>query len=276
MFMKKLFTLFTATVLTAGLSQAQLNNYTVGQNAPDFTVTDLHGHSHTLSSYAGKWVIVDFFAYWCGPCAQISPIINEFYRKYGCNNYDIVVLALEGDGTTAQTQAFEDANGGDPNYPTPTVSGLNGGGSSVHTTYGPAAYPTIVLIGPDGKFKNIDIWPISGVGTLETAVSNAGGSAALVEHTCTLNVDELTVDAQSVFPNPTTGNATVNVHMPNSAVATVSVYSVSGELISTDTRSLEGGMNQVKLDLQSLKAGTYFVRIGTENSVSSMIPVVKQ
>ena len=149
--MKKIITSLSF-VLALGLSQAQLNNYSVGQTAPDFTVTDLEGHTHHLSDYAGKWVIVDFFAYWCGPCAATAPTINEFYKKYGCNDYDIVVLGLEYEGTTAQTQDFEDANGGDPNHPTPTVSGLDGGAAAVHSAYGPAAFPTIVLIGADGTF----------------------------------------------------------------------------------------------------------------------------
>jgi thiol-disulfide isomerase/thioredoxin len=273
--MKKLFTCLSFALLSAGYSQAQLANYSVGETAPDFTVTDIHGHTHHLSDYAGKWVILDFFAYWCGPCAGIAPIVNEFYRKYGCNNYDIVVIALEYEGTTAQTVAFEDANGGDPNYPTPSVSGLDGGAAAVHSTYGASAFPTVVLIGTDGKFKNIDIWPIGSVSAIETALTNAGGSAAMVPHTCVLNVSEMTVDASSLYPNPTTGNATISVTAPNSETADLSIWSVSGELISTTTHQLEGGQNLLTIDMSTLKAGTYFVRIGNDAVVSSMIPVVK-
>lgn len=274
--MKKLFTCLSFALLTAGAAQAQLQNYSVGQTAPDFTVTDLHGHEHQLSDYSGKWVIIDFFAYWCGPCAQIAPTINEFYRKYGCNNYDIIVLGLEGDGTTAQTQAFEDANGGDPNYPTPTVSGLDGGADPVHNTYGPAAYPTIVLIGPDGQFKNIDIWPISSIATLESAVSSAGGSSALVPHTCALGVDELTVDASAAYPNPTTGDATIAVNMPNQGTVDVVVYSVTGEQLSSTSFEVAGGTTELPVALSSYASGTYFVRLSNGESVSSMIPVVKR
>jgi thiol-disulfide isomerase/thioredoxin len=272
--MKKIITSL-ALVLAAGTSQAQLNNFSVGQTAPNFTVTDLHGHTHNLSDYAGKWVILDFFAYWCGPCAAVAPTVNDFYIKYGCNQYDIVVLGLEYEGTEAQTQAFEDANA-DETHPTPSASGLDGGAASVHSVYGPAAFPTIVLIGADGKFKNIDIWPISGVSTLENAVTSAGGGSALVVNSCALGVEEMTVDAQSLFPNPTTGNATINVNMPNAAKADVAVYSVSGDLISTTEAQLEGGANSVNISLNGLKAGTYFVRISSEGTTSATIPVTKQ
>jgi thiol-disulfide isomerase/thioredoxin len=272
--MKKLVTL-SFLLFAAGYSNAQLTNYSVGQTAPDFTVTDLHGHTHHLSDYAGKWVILDFFAYWCGPCAAIAPTINEFYRKYGCNNYDIVVLSLEYEGTTAQTQAFEDANGGDPNYPTPSVSGLDGGAAAVHSTYGPAAFPTIVLIGSDGTFKNIDIWPISSVATIENAVTSAGGGGALVPHTCTLGVGEMTVDASSVYPNPTAGKTTVAVTVPNAGKATAEIVSVSGDILRSNDHILEGGLNELSIDMSSLDAGTYFIRISDGRSVSLMVPVVK-
>ena len=80
-------------------------------------------------------------------------------------------LSVEYEGTTQQTVDFENANGGDLNFPTPTASGLDGGGGAVHSAYGPAAYPTIFLVGPDGLIKNEDIWPISGVSTFENAFS---------------------------------------------------------------------------------------------------------
>ena len=265
-------------VLACGLSQAQLNNYAVGQNAPNFTVTDLEGHQHQLTDYAGKWVMIDFFAYWCGPCAATAPTINEFYKKYGCNGYDVIVLALEYEGTTAQTQAFEDANGGDGTYPTPTSSGLDGGSAAVHSSYGPAAFPTIVLIGPDGKFKNIDIWPVANVAALENAFTSAGGSAALVPHVCgmALDITEMSVDASSVYPNPVTEDATVSVTLPNAGSIDIELFSVSGEKIASSSVVLDGGTSQVPVEMSEVQPGTYFIRITHGESVSAMLQVVKK
>lgn len=274
--MKKLFTSLTVALLFSGAASAQLNNFSVGQTAPNFTVTDLHGDQHALADYSGKWVMIDFFAYWCGPCAGIAPIVNEFYVKYGCNNYDIVVLALEYEGTTAQTQAFEDANGGDPNHPTPTVSGLDGGAAAVHSTYGPAAFPTVVLIGPDGKFKNIDIWPIANISAIETAFTNAGASSAMVTHSCAASVDEMTLSASSIYPNPTTGNATLNIEATISQDINVRVVSLNGQILSEATANVTSGSNQIAVSMEDLDAGSYLVQVTDADGTVQTVSIVKQ
>lgn len=260
--------------------QAQLSNFTVGQTAPNFTVTDLHGHTHQLSDYAGKWVIIDFYAYWCGPCAAIAPTINEFYRKYGCNNYDIVVLGIEGDGTTAQTQTFEDTNGGSAEYPTPNVSGLNGGGDAVHNQYGASAYPTIVLIGADGKFKNIDIWPISSVATIENAVSSNGGSAALVVRSCssTADLQEMEMTQNSIYPNPSQGNLNFKISSPVNTELELNVYSIQGQkLASIPNQKVIAGENDLVFDMNLLSEGHYFLESKSKEgfSVRTSFQIVK-
>ena len=53
--MKKYCFTLLATLLLSVQVNAQLNNYTTGDTAPDFTVTDIHGQTHHLSDYEGKW-----------------------------------------------------------------------------------------------------------------------------------------------------------------------------------------------------------------------------
>lgn len=270
--MKKLLLSF-AFIGASIASFAQLGSLTVGQAAPNFTVTDLHGHSHTLSNYAGKYVIVDFFTYWCGPCQATSPIINEFYKKYGCNGYDIVVIAMEGDGTTEQTQNFEDNYGGDANFPTPTVAGLTGGGNTVHTSYAPQAYPTIILIGPDGLIKNTDIWPVSAVSSLETAITNAGGSSALVVHNCSLASlnEESLLESATIYPNPSNSNASISISSPVNGTMNAEVIDVNGKVISSITQNVTEGENTISLNAEGIENGTYIVKItlnGSEKRIS--------
>jgi thiol-disulfide isomerase/thioredoxin len=259
--MKKLLLTLIAAGSFGLISNAQLNNLNVGQDAPNFTVTDIHGQTHTLSNYAGKWVLIDLFAYWCGPCQAVSPIINEFYKKYGCNSYDIIVLAIEGDGTLEQTENYENLYGGDANYPTPTASGLAGGGEAVHTTYGPAAYPTIILIGPDGKIKNEDIWPISGLSTFENAVTNAGGGSALVVHDCSaLSVDEIAMTDLSVFPNPSNGNFTLEMELTSAGPVSFQMYNVIGAKVWESQKEGATGSNSFSISTTELQSGTYLLK----------------
>lgn len=265
--MKKILLSLFALAAISTASNAQLNNLNVGDVAPNFTGTDIHGNSHTLSAYAGKWVIVDLFAYWCGPCAAVAPTINSFYKKYGCNGYDVIMLSVEYEGTHQQTVDFENANGGDLNYPTPSISGLDGGGGTIHTAYGPAAYPTIILIGPDGLIKNEDIWPISGVSTLENAVTSAGGSAALVVNNCdALAIEELTISDLNVYPNPSNGEVTLQISSPNSDVLSIEVYDLIGAKVwSQNEVNVAGGQNEIALSITNITSGHYILKASNTN-----------
>ena len=275
MIMKKLL-LSVAVVLGIGAANAQLGNFSVGDDAPNFTITDLHGQTHQLSDYAGKWVMIDFFAYWCGPCAGIAPDVNAFYKKYGCNNFDVVVLAIEYEGTTQQTQTFEDNYGGDPNHPTPAAAGQTGGGAAVHSLYGPQAFPTVVLIGADGKFKNIDIWPISGVETFEQAFTAAGGGSVLVEQQCLAGLEELSAGSFSVFPNPIVDQGTFSFMAETSEDLTIEVYALTGERLSTSAYTTVVGENEVQIDLSERASGTYLLQVSGAVTGNQTFTIVKR
>ena len=69
------------------VSNAQIQGYALNDVVNDFTVTDIHGGTHTLYDYtsAGKYVYIDFSFVACVPCQGFAPKFNEFYDKYGCN-----------------------------------------------------------------------------------------------------------------------------------------------------------------------------------------------
>ena len=66
----------------------------VGKPAPQFTATDLDGHSVSLASYRGRPLILSFGASWCHPCRQEYPLLVETAAKYG-NRLAIVSVMHE-------------------------------------------------------------------------------------------------------------------------------------------------------------------------------------
>jgi thiol-disulfide isomerase/thioredoxin len=52
------------------------------QTLPKLQLNDLQGRSHELSEYAGKILVLNFWATWCGPCREEMPMLNELARKY--------------------------------------------------------------------------------------------------------------------------------------------------------------------------------------------------
>jgi len=256
--MRKLFTLLSFTLL-ANFSFAQ-SNIPNGATCPDFTVTDVNGVSHTLYDYcnAGKYVMIDFFAYWCGPCMNTAPTIHSFYTKYGCNTGEVIVLGIESDpnSTLANLQSFKNS-AGLPANSFPNVLGSQGG-SGIRTQYGIAAFPTIILIGPDKKMINFDIWPISGVGTLEAAFP----AGAITEKSCSaVSLDNNTAQANlNVYPNPVSDLLNIQVEY----IQNVSIYDASGKTVFT---SAYNNIDQLELDVRDFENGLYIITVTTANGI---------
>ena len=82
----------------------------VGETAPDFTVTDVHGDTHNLYTYTanGQYVMLDFFFTTCVPCQYYTPQISMAYEAYGCNDGDIVILGIDYGDTDAEVLQYEE------------------------------------------------------------------------------------------------------------------------------------------------------------------------
>jgi thiol-disulfide isomerase/thioredoxin len=70
----------------------------LGKEAPDFELPDVNGTPVKLSSFRGKYVLVDFWASWCGPCRAENPAVVKAFDKYKGKNFTVFGVSLDRPG----------------------------------------------------------------------------------------------------------------------------------------------------------------------------------
>lgn len=113
----------------------------------DLKLPDTEGVEHSLGEYVGKgkYVLIDFWASWCGPCRRSMPAMKQLYEAWKDKGLDIVGLSLDSDKAAWQGAIKRIG------LPWHHLSDLQGWNSEAAKTYGVNSIPATLLLGPDGK-----------------------------------------------------------------------------------------------------------------------------
>ncbi|HWW40843.1 TlpA disulfide reductase family protein [Pedobacter sp.] len=117
----------------------------VGVVAMDFTQPDVNGKPISLSSYKGKYVLIDFWASWCGPCRKENPNVLKAYNEFKDKNFDVLAVSLDDKKDNWLKAVKEDG------LPWTQVSDLLGFKNAAAQAYAISAIPQNFLLDPNGK-----------------------------------------------------------------------------------------------------------------------------
>jgi thiol-disulfide isomerase/thioredoxin len=120
----------------------------IGAELPDFTFTDFAGKTRKLSEFRGKYLLLDFWGTWCGPCVYEIPNLKKVYEKYQSRGFEI--LGMDQDEDLDKVKQFLAEKGAA--WTQATTASIK---ELIEQRFRITAFPTTILLDPKGQILSL-------------------------------------------------------------------------------------------------------------------------
>ena len=128
---------------------AKWDKAAVGRPSPIFKGVDINGKEMSLRDFRGKYIYIDMWATWCGPCQKELPYLTKLEEKYKGRNIVFVGLSIDQDKAKWEARVKSGALGGTQLY--------IGKGTKFQSDYRISGIPRFILLDPNGRIVNPDM-----------------------------------------------------------------------------------------------------------------------
>ncbi len=126
-------------------SEQTASNSWVGKTVPELVMPDVNGKEVSVTSFHGKFLLIDFWASWCGPCRMENPNVVKAYKEFKEKNFTILGVSLDKDKDSWKKAIAQD------HLSWTQMSDLKYWNSQAVETFGFQGIPYNVLVDPSGK-----------------------------------------------------------------------------------------------------------------------------